>query len=55
MNLENWKSKIKKSWAEMPQGWETHVQNVYVSYYSLRQDKVKKDDRPRHWQQYLDQ
>ncbi len=55
MKISDWKKKIDEAWQETPRGWETHVQTVYVCYYQLRQNKTKKDDRPRHWHQYLDQ
>jgi hypothetical protein len=53
--LADLKKQIQESWKETPVGWEMHVQNVYASYYQLRQNKLNKDDRPQHWRQYLDQ
>jgi len=53
--LADLKKQIQEAWKKTPHGWETHVQNVYVSYYQLRQNKLNKGDRSQHWRQYLDQ
>ncbi|GEM_PF-5840309 len=54
MSRSDWKKRIQKAWQEIPTGWETHVQHAYAARYLFRQKKADKNDRRRHWQQYLD-
>ncbi len=54
MSMSDLKKQIQEAWEKTPRSWEAHVQNVYVSYYQLRQNKLNYDDRPQHWRQYLE-
>ncbi len=54
MTMPNLKKQIQESWKIIPAGWERQVQNVYVSYYQMRQNKINQNGRQQHWKQYLD-